>query len=85
MSYLSYFKLYFFVGLQYRVSAFAGLMTQFFWGLMNVLLYEAFYKNGISTSLSWSDLVTYIWLTQAFFAIVLLSLPLYISYSLYYL
>ena len=71
MSYLSFFKLYFNIGLQYRISAIAGLMTQFFWGLMNLFLYEAFYKNGIPTSLNWSELVTYIWLTQSFFAIVL--------------
>ena len=48
MKYLSFFKLRFAVGLQYRFSAIAGLATQFFWGAMMLFLYEALYKNGIS-------------------------------------
>ena len=68
--YLSFFKLGISVGLQYRFSAIAGLATQFFWGFMMILLYEAFYKNGIPTPMNWKELVSYIWVGQAFYAIV---------------
>ena len=70
MKYLSFFKLRFAVGLQYRFSAIAGLATQFFWGAMMLFLYEALYKNGIDPPMKWSELVSYVWLGQAFFAIV---------------
>ncbi len=69
-AYLSFFKLRVAVGLQYRSSALAGLATQFFWGLMLLFLYEAFYKNGISTPMEWHELTSYIWLGQAFYLIV---------------
>ena len=70
MPYLSFFKLQFGVGLQYRFSAVAGLATQFFWGMMMIFLYESFYKNGINTPLNWTELVSYVWLGQAFYAVV---------------
>lgn len=75
MGYLSFFKLRFAMGLQYRFSALAGLATQFFWGMMMLFLYEAFYKNGISTSLGWQELVSYIWLGQAFYTVVFFRNP----------
>ncbi len=70
MTYFSFFKLRFGIGLQYRFSALAGLATQFFWGLMMLFLYEAFYKNNIPTPMEWSELVSYVWLGQAFYAVV---------------
>ena len=42
--YVSFFKLRFAMGLQYRVAALAGMATQFFWGGMNILIYRAFYE-----------------------------------------
>ena len=68
--YLSFFKLRFATGLQYRFSALAGLATQFFWGIMMIFIYEAFYNNGVSSSMSWQELVSYIWIWQAFFALL---------------
>lgn len=68
--YLSFFKLRFAIGLQYRFSALAGLATQFFWGIMMLFIYEAFYQNGVSTPMEWQELVSYIWLGQAFFALL---------------
>lgn len=35
-----------------------------------IFLYEAFYKNGINVSLGWEELVSYIWIGQAFYTIV---------------
>ncbi len=70
MQYLSFFKLWFACNFQYRISAIAGLATQFFWGFMMLFLYEAFYKNGINISFKWNELVSYVWLGQAFYTIV---------------
>ncbi len=70
MKYFSFFKMCLAQGLQYRFSAIAGLMTQFFWGLMMIFLYEAFYNNGIATPMEWSKLMSYIWLGQAFYGLV---------------
>ena len=41
-AYISVFKLRLINGLQYRAAAFAGVATQFFWGIMHIMIYEAF-------------------------------------------
>ncbi len=72
-TYLSFFKMRFINGLQYRVAALNGLTTQFFWGIMFIFVCEAFYKSGGTPStISWKDLVTLIWLQQAFLAFIML-------------
>ena len=43
--YLTLFRIRFIAGLQYRAAALAGIMTQFAWGGMTVLLYRAFYQS----------------------------------------
>ncbi len=64
--YWSFFKIRFINGLQYRIAAYAGISTQFFWGGMTVLLYHAFYKADPSSfPMEFSELTTYIWLQQA--------------------
>ena len=40
--YLSFFRLRFITGLQYRTAALAGIATQFFWGAMEILTFRAF-------------------------------------------
>ena len=47
-SYLSYFKLKFITGLQYRAAALAGMSTQLFFGFMYISIYIAFYESGSS-------------------------------------
>lgn len=70
-SYLSYFSIKYKTGLQYRLVALAGLSTQFFFGFVYVLVYIAFYKSGSNnTPMTLSELVSYIWLEQAFFALI---------------
>lgn len=71
-SYLSYFKLRFITNLQYRTAALAGIGTQVFFGLVFLMVYLAFYKsNGQSNyPMEWNHLVTYIWLGQAFYALI---------------
>jgi len=55
--------------LQYRGAAFGGILTQIFFGLIMVMIYRAFYASGVGEQpLSISQVVTYIWLNQALFA-----------------
>ena len=71
--YISLLKVRFLNGLQYRAAAFGGLTTQFFWGIMLVFIYKAFYGNAAdSNSFSYKDLVTFIWLQQAFLSFLFL-------------
>ena len=70
-SYLSYFKLKYITGLQYRIAALAGLSTQFFFGFVYVSIYVAFYESGGSNlPMKLEEVITYIWLEQAFFALI---------------
>ena len=71
--YLSFFKLRFNVALQYRFAAIAGIMTQFFWGAMLIMIYDAYYKTNIPLPMQWNELVSYIWLGQALFMLTRFS------------
>ena len=65
--YLSFFRLRFAVGLQYRTAALAGIVTQFFWGFMEIMIFRAFYRADASAfPMSFSATASYIWLQQAF-------------------
>lgn len=67
MKYLSFFRLRFSMGLQYRTAAIAGMCTQLFWGVMELLLYRAFYEaDAAAFPMSFQAVVCYIWLQQAF-------------------
>lgn len=58
-------------GMQYRAAALAGVATQFFWGFITIMVFEAFYKNTTQTSpISLHDLIAYIWLQQAFLVFI---------------
>lgn len=69
--YKSFFKLKFKAGLQYRAAAIAGLSTQLFFGFLFIMIYKAFYSSG-DTNLTFniSQLITYLWLNQTFFALI---------------
>ena len=67
-AYISNFKLRILMLLQYREAAIAGLTTQFFWGMMLVFIYMALYANGGIASMSLTQVITYTWLNQAFYA-----------------
>ena len=57
--------------LQYRAAAAAGLGTQVFFGLILVMVYRAFYRSTTeSQPIAIDDVVTYVWLGQAFFALM---------------
>lgn len=67
--YLSFFKLRFSMGLQYRAAAMAGIVTQFAWGFMEILVYRAFYEAEPNAfPMSFAATVSYIWMQQAFLA-----------------
>jgi ABC-2 type transport system permease protein len=71
--YLSFFKIRFINGLQYRAAAWAGVATQFVWGFFTLLMFRAFYKSGQNVfPMSFSQLSNYIWLT-AFFMLLYIS------------
>lgn len=72
-SYISYFKLKFITGLQYRAAALAGISTQIFFGIVYISVYVAFYESDSSNlPMKLSQLVSYLWLNQAFFSLVYL-------------
>ena len=56
--YLSFFRIRFLNALQYRAAALAGMVTQFFWGGMLLLLFAAFYRSDPdSFPMGFSELV----------------------------
>lgn len=85
--YLNYFKLRVICELQYRVSALAGMSTQFFFGFVFIMVYIAFYDGtssitipeipiisfiaGSSVDVTLSQTITYLWLFQAFYFMLL--------------
>jgi ABC-2 type transport system permease protein len=67
--YLSFFRIRFSNGLQYRAAAYAGVVTQLCWGLLYILLYKAFYNaNSDAFPMTMQQTASYIWLQQAFLA-----------------
>lgn len=65
--YLGYLKIKFLDNIQYKIAALAGVLTQFAWGGMYIMLFATFLKNGTSFDMTISQMSTYIWLQQAFF------------------
>lgn len=62
---ISIFKVRFNLYLQYRTTAYAGVFCQLFFGFVMVMMYEAFYKGGITElPMTLAQTVTYIWLGQ---------------------
>ena len=67
--YISFFKIRFSMGLQYRTAALAGIVTQFAWGFMEIMIFKAFYEaDAAAFPMTLSATASYIWLQQAFLA-----------------
>ena len=65
--YFSFFKLRFFINLQYKVAALSGIITQFAWGFMQVMIFKSLYNsNAERFPMSLLATNSYIWLQQAF-------------------
>ena len=72
-AYASYFRLRLQAGLQYRTAGWAGVATQFYWGFLLLMVYEAFYRSASGTQpISLEQLAAYVWLQQAFLAFIML-------------
>lgn len=72
-AYYSLFKMRLLKGLQYRVAALAGVSTQFFWGFIYIMIFEAFYKSTSSVQpISFRELIQVIWLQQSFLVFIML-------------
>jgi ABC-2 type transport system permease protein len=57
--------------LQYRAAAFAGFMTQCFWGAIRLMILAAFYAASRQEQpMTLPEIVTYVWLGQAFFGML---------------
>lgn len=68
--YLSFFRMRFHMGLQYRTAAIAGMTTQFVWGFMEILVFRAFYAaDPAAFPMTFEATANYIWLQQAFLAV----------------
>lgn len=64
--YLSFFRIRFVAGLQYRTAAFAGFFTQLFWGLMEIMMFRAFYLYAPDRlPMDMQALSSYIWIQQS--------------------
>ncbi|MFF2093194.1 ABC transporter permease [Paenibacillus sp. NPDC058174] len=74
-AYISVFKMRLNNGLQYRAAALAGIGTQFFFGFIFIMIFEAFYAHAAAPpEMTLSEVITYTWLKQAFLAFVVLWL-----------
>lgn len=58
--------------LQYRAAAIAGLWTQVFFGLVLIMIYEAFYRSSSAAvqPMTLPRLASYVWLGQALLAML---------------
>lgn len=74
-SYVGLFKMTFKGELQYRAKALSGVVTQVFWGLMYIYLYTAFMGGKLIDGFSISQMISYVWIGQAFFALRFSDLP----------
>ena len=71
--YLSFFRIRFTAGFQYRAAALAGIATQFFWGLMEIRMFMAFYRTDPAAFPMGIDAVaSYVWLQQATLAMFMM-------------
>jgi ABC-2 type transport system permease protein len=60
--------------LQYRAAAIAGAGTQLFFGLVRMMIFEAFYlSSSIPQPMTSDQTVTYIWLGQALFLLTMVG------------
>jgi ABC-2 type transport system permease protein len=72
-AYLSIFRIRFINALQYRAAALAGVSTQFAWGFMEIIAFQAFYQaNPDAFPMQFSQTVSYVWLQQAFLTLFMM-------------
>src|ERR1700712_4675621 len=70
LPYLAILRARFALMLQYRAAAFAGFVTQCWWGVIKVMVLAAFYTGATHQPISLAQAITYTWLGQAFLALL---------------
>src|SRR5688572_10018069 len=68
--YVAVFKARFTLLLQYRAAAFAGFVTQCWWGGIKVMVLAAFFRSAASTPMTLQQAIDYVWLGQAFLTLL---------------
>lgn len=69
--YTAFFSAQFRVQLQYRASAMANVVTQFVFGYVHIMIFEAFYSSSTAPMpMSLREVTIYIWLTQGLIAML---------------
>jgi ABC-2 type transport system permease protein len=69
--YLAIFAARFLMMLQYRAAAFAGVVTQFWWGGVMIAALAAFYGTGAGAApITLAQAIAYTWLGQAFLGLL---------------
>ena len=69
--YIAFFGAQFRIQLQYRASALANVVTQFVFGYVHIMVFEAFYASSTATMpMSLREVTIYIWLTQGLIAML---------------
>jgi len=69
--YRSFFAARFRALLQYRSAAVGGIVTQTFFGLIQIMVFQAFYRSTtFEQPMSMAQVTSYIWLGQAFLGII---------------
>ncbi len=72
--YLAILSSRFRVLLQYRAAALAGIGTQLFFGIVRMMIFDAFYRSSTAPQpMTREEVITYIWLGQAFLLITMLD------------
>lgn len=72
-AYAGIFRMTFIRNLQYRAAAWAGVATQFCWGLLRIAVFFAFYQNvAAPLPMTHAQTASYLWLEQAFLALFVL-------------
>ena len=64
--YQAVFRARFNLLLQYRAAAFAGFVTQCWWGAIKIMVLAAFFSGTATTPMTMRQTIDYIWLAQAF-------------------
>lgn len=66
--YLAFIKLKIKEGIQYRANTVAGIMTQFFWGFIEITIFTRLIELSPVSEITRNNLATFIWLRQALFS-----------------
>ena len=62
--YVAAFASRFLLMLQYRAAAFAGFLTQCWWGGIKIMVMAAFYAGAAHQPINLAQVITYTWLGQ---------------------